>query len=123
MIDWCWVVEDLIVDVVIELIGGIGVVKEVVMFVFFYGKQVIIVNKDLVVMVGIEFDWLVELYGGVLIYEVVVVGGILIICMINEGLVFDWICWVSGIFNGISNYIFIVIDQEGFFFDVVLKEV
>lgn len=114
--------EDPTVDVVIELIGGIGVAKEAVTSALLHGKQVITANKDLVATAGTELDRLAELYGGALTYEAAVAGGIPIIRTINEGLAPDRIRRVSGILNGTSNYILTAIDQEGLSFDAALKE-
>lgn len=120
--DWRRAAEDPTVDVVIELIGGIGVAKEAVTSALLHGKQVITANKDLVATAGTELDRLAELYGGALTYEAAVAGGIPIIRTINEGLAPDRIRRVSGILNGTSNYILTAIDQEGLSFDAALKE-
>lgn len=120
--DWRRAVEDPTVDVVIELISGIGVAKEAVTSALLHGKQVITANKDLVATAGTELDRLAELYGGALTYEAAVAGGIPIIRTINEGLAPDRIRRVSGILNGTSNYILTAIDQEGLSFDAALKE-
>lgn len=94
--DWRRAVEDPTVDVVIELIGGIGVAKEAVTSALLHGKQVITANKDLVATAGTELDRLAELYGGALTYEAAVAGGIPIIRTINEGLAPDRIRRVTG---------------------------
>lgn len=84
--------------------GMVVIVKKVIVVVFNQGKVVVIVNKDLIVMVGFELVVLVKKQGCDLFYEVSVVGGILILWILIDSYVMDNVQVVSGIINGMVNY-------------------
>lgn len=110
------------IDVVVELIGGYILVYELVFKVIENGKYVVIVNKVLIVVYGNEIFVKVCEKGVIVVFEVVVVGGILVIKVICEGLLVNCINWLVGIINGIGNFIFSEMCEKGcIFFDVFVE--
>lgn len=120
-------VEDVLynveIDVVIEVMGGVEEIRDYILIVFCNKKYVVMVNKDLMVVYGLELLIVVFENNCDLFYEVSVVGGILIFCGLVDGLVFDCIMKMMGIVNGIINFILMKMIKEGSVYDEVLKEV
>lgn len=115
------VVEDPSVDVVIELIGGVGIARELVTRALELGKPVVTANKKLLAEFGEQLFGLAASRGTALAFEASVAGGIPIIKALREGLVANHIGEVYGILNGTCNYILTRMEREGLAFDAVLK--
>ncbi len=115
------VVEDPKVDVIVELIGGVGIAKELVTRALELGKPVVTANKKMLAEHGAELFGLAARKSATLAFEASVAGGIPIIKALREGLVANHIEEVYGILNGTCNYILTRMEREGLPFDEVLK--
>jgi homoserine dehydrogenase len=116
------VVNDPNVDIVVELIGGYGVAKELVLKAIANGKHVVTANKALLAVHGTEIFAAAQKKGVMVAFEAAVAGGIPIIKAVREGLSANRIQWVAGIINGTTNFILSEMRDKGLAFDVVLKE-
>ncbi|MFA5372062.1 MAG: homoserine dehydrogenase [Sideroxydans sp.] len=116
------VVADPEVDIVIELIGGYGVAKELVLKAISNGKHVVTANKALLATHGNEIFKAAQDKGVMVAFEAAVAGGIPIIKAVREGLTANRIEWIAGIINGTTNFILSEMRDKGLPFDVVLKE-
>ncbi len=116
------VVSDPEVDIVIELIGGYGVAKELVMKAIANGKHVVTANKALLATHGNEIFKAAQDKGVMVAFEAAVAGGIPIIKAVREGLTANRIEWIAGIINGTTNFILSEMRDKGLSFDTVLKE-
>nr|SPS05093.1 Homoserine dehydrogenase [Candidatus Nitrotoga fabula] len=116
------VVNDPEVDVVIELIGGYGVARELVLKAIANGKHVVTANKALLAMHGNEIFAEAQKKGVMVAFEAAVAGGIPIIKAVREGLSANRIEWIAGIINGTTNFILSEMREKGLSFDSVLKE-
>lgn len=116
------VVNDPEVDVVIELIGGYGAARELVLKAIANGKHVVTANKALLAMHGNEIFAEAQKKGVMVAFEAAVAGGIPIIKAIREGLSANRIEWIAGIINGTTNFILSEMREKGLSFDSVLKE-
>jgi homoserine dehydrogenase len=116
------VVSDPEVDIVIELIGGYGVAKELVLKAIANGKHVVTANKALLAMHGNEIFKAAQDKGVMVAFEAAVAGGIPIIKAVREGLTANRIEWIAGIINGTTNFILSEMRDKGLSFDTVLKE-
>jgi len=116
------VVSDPEVDIVIELIGGYGVAKELVMQAIANGKHVVTANKALLATHGNEIFKAAQDKGVMVAFEAAVAGGIPIVKAVREGLTANRIEWIAGIINGTTNFILSEMRDKGLSFDVVLKE-
>ena len=110
------------IDIVVELIGGYGVAKEVVLKAIEAGKHVVTANKALLAVHGKEIFTAAQRQGVVLAFEAAVAGGIPIIKALREGLTANRIEWVAGIINGTTNFILSEMRDKGLSFAEVLKE-
>jgi len=110
------------IDVVIELIGGYGIAKELVMAAITKGKHVVTANKALIAVHGNEIFAAAKKYGVIVAFEAAVAGGIPIIKALREGLTANRIEWVAGIINGTTNFILSEMRDKGSSFEDVLKE-
>ncbi|MCE1180749.1 MAG: homoserine dehydrogenase [Rhodocyclales bacterium] len=115
-------VNDPEIDVIIELIGGYGVAKEVVMQAIANGKHVVTANKALLAVHGTEIFTAAQAKGVMVAFEAAVAGGIPIIKALREGLTANRIEWAAGIINGTTNFILSEMRDKGLSFDTVLKE-
>ena len=115
-------VNDPEIDVIIELIGGYGVAKEVVMQAIANGKHVVTANKALLAVHGTEIFTAAQAKGVMVAFEAAVAGGIPIIKALREGLTANRIDWAAGIINGTTNFILSEMRDKGLSFDTVLKE-
>ena len=120
--DWREVVNDPTICVVIELIGGTGLAKEIVLASLKLGKPVITANKALISAHGEELFAAAKSNGTNLYYEASVAGGIPIIKTIREALVGNRFTHLYGIVNGTCNYILTRMKQEGAEFADVLAD-
>ena len=116
------VVTDPEVDIVIELIGGYGVAKELVLKAIANGKHVVTANKALLAVHGNEIFKAAQDKGVMVAFEAAVAGGIPIIKALREGLTANRIEWIAGIINGTTNFILSEMRDKGSSFDSVLKE-
>ena len=110
------------IDVVIELIGGYGIARELVMQAIANGKHVVTANKALLAKHGTEIFKAAEEQGVIVAFEAAVAGGIPIIKALREGLTANRIQWVAGIINGTTNFILSEMRDKGLDFATVLKE-
>ncbi|HLP96964.1 MAG TPA: homoserine dehydrogenase [Sideroxyarcus sp.] len=116
------VVSDPEVDIVVELIGGYGVAKELVLKAIANGKHVVTANKALLATSGNEIFKAAQDKGVMVAFEAAVAGGIPIIKALREGLTANRIEWIAGIINGTTNFILSEMRDKGLSFDTVLKE-
>ncbi|MDP2825589.1 MAG: homoserine dehydrogenase [Sulfuritalea sp.] len=116
------VVTDPEIDIVVELIGGCGIAKELVLQAIANGKHVVTANKALLAMHGNEIFAAAHDKGVMVAFEAAVAGGIPIIKALREGLTANRIQWIAGIINGTTNFILSEMRDKGLPFDVVLKE-
>ena len=116
------VVADPEVDIVVELIGGYGVAKELVLKAIENGKHVVTANKALLALHGNEIFAAAQQQGVMVAFEAAVAGGIPIIKALREGLTANRIEWIAGIINGTTNFILSEMRDKGLPFETVLKE-
>ena len=110
------------IDIVIELIGGYGIARQLVMEAIEAGKHVVTANKALLAVHGTEIFAAAHRRGVMVAFEAAVAGGIPIIKALREGLTANRIQWLAGIINGTTNFILSEMRDKGLDFDVVLKE-
>ena len=116
------VVNDPAIDIVIELIGGTGIARELVLKAIANGKHVVTANKALLATHGNEIFAAAQKKGVMVAFEGAVAGGIPIIKALREGLTANRIEWIAGIINGTSNFILSEMRDKGLAFDTVLRE-
>ena len=116
------VIRDPSIDIVVELIGGCGIAKALVLEAIAAGKHVVTANKALLAVHGTEIFEAARERGVVVAFEAAVAGGIPIIKALREGLTANRILWVAGIINGTTNFILSEMRAKGLDFGVVLKE-
>ena len=110
------------IDIVIELIGGYGIAKTLVLEAIAAGKHVVTANKALLAVHGTEIFAAASSKGVMVAFEAAVAGGIPIIKALREGLTANRIQWIAGIINGTTNFILSEMRDKGLDFGVVLKE-
>ena len=116
------VIADPGIDIVIELIGGYGVARTLVMEAIAAGKHVVTANKALLAVHGTEIFEAAHRRGVMVGFEAAVAGGIPIIKALREGLTANRIEWIAGIINGTTNFILSEMRDKGLDFDVALKD-
>ena len=116
------VVNDPDIDIIVELIGGTTVAKDLVLLAIANGKHVVTANKALLAVHGNEIFAAAQKQGVMVAFEAAVAGGIPIIKAVREGLAANRIEWIAGIINGTTNFILSEMRDKGLDFDVVLKE-
>ncbi|WP_137938423.1 homoserine dehydrogenase [Chitinivorax sp. B] len=110
------------IDIVVELIGGTGIAKDMVLKAIDNGKHVVTANKKLLAEYGNEIFARAQEKGVTVAFEAAVAGGIPIIKALREGLTANRIEWIAGIINGTSNFILTEMREKGADFADVLKE-
>jgi len=110
------------IDIVVELIGGCGVARELVLEAIAAGKHVVTANKALLAVHGTEIFAAAREKGVMVAFEAAVAGGIPIIKALREGLTANRIEWLAGIINGTTNFILSEMRSKGLDFATVLKE-
>ena len=110
------------IHIVVELIGGTGISKDLVVEALKNNKHVVTANKALIAMYGEELVDLAIKHNVNLSYEAAVAGGIPIIKAIREGLTANKIEWIAGILNGTTNYILTEMKENNLTFEVALKQ-
>ena len=110
------------IDIVVELIGGTGIAKDLILKAIKNGKHVVTANKSLVAQHGNEIFEAAQKQDVMVAFEAAVGGGIPIIKSLREGLTANRIEWIAGIINGTSNFILSEMRDKGSSFADVLKE-
>ena len=110
------------IDIVVELIGGTGVAKDLILKAIANGKHVVTANKSLLAQHGNEIFAAAQKKDVMVAFEGAVGGGIPIIKSLREGLTANRIEWIAGIINGTSNFILSEMRDKGSSFADVLKE-
>lgn len=110
------------IDIVVELIGGQTLARELIMEAIANGKHVVTANKALLAEHGNEIFAAAHAKGVMVAFEAAVAGGIPIIKAIREGLTANRIQWLAGIINGTTNFILSEMRTRGLPFDQVLGE-
>jgi homoserine dehydrogenase len=116
------IINDPDIDIVLELIGGAGIVKDYVLQAIANGKHVVTANKSLIALHGNEIFAKASEQGVIVAFEAAVAGGIPIIKAIREGLSGNQIEWLAGIINGTGNFILTEMRDKGRDFADVLAE-
>jgi homoserine dehydrogenase len=110
------------VEIVVELIGGTTVAKQLVLEAIRHGKHVVTANKALLARHGNEIFAAAQQKGVMVAFEAAVAGGVPIIKALREGLSANRIEWIAGIINGTSNFILSEMRDKGIAFDEALKD-
>ncbi len=110
------------IDIVVELIGGTTIAKQLVLSAIENGKHVVTANKALLAHYGNEIFAAAQKKGVIVAFEAAVAGGIPIIKALREGLTANRIEWIAGIINGTSNYILSEMREKGVSFEDALKD-
>ena len=110
------------IDIIVELIGGCGLARELVLEAIAAGKHVVTANKALLAVHGTEIFAAAREKGVMVAFEAAVAGGIPIIKALREGLTANRIEWLAGIINGTTNFILSEMRSKGLDFATVLKE-
>ncbi|MCW5637650.1 MAG: homoserine dehydrogenase [Rubrivivax sp.] len=116
------VIAEPAIDIVVELIGGCGIAKTLVLEAIAAGKHVVTANKALLAVHGNEIFAAARAKGVMVAFEAAVAGGIPIIKALREGLTANRIEWIAGIINGTTNFILSEMRDKGLSFEAVLKE-
>jgi homoserine dehydrogenase len=120
--DMAGLVADPEVDIVVELIGGTTLARELVLTAIENGKHVVTANKALLALHGNEIFALASKKGVMVAFEAAVAGGIPIIKAIREGLTANRIQWLAGIINGTTNFILSQMREHGLPYETVLAQ-
>ena len=116
------VIADPEIGIVIELIGGYGIARELMMEAIAAGKHVVTANKALLAKHGTEIFEAARAKGVMVAFEAAVAGGIPIIKALREGLTANRIEWIAGIINGTTNFILSEMRDKGLEFAEALAE-
>jgi homoserine dehydrogenase len=116
------IINDPQIEIVVELIGGTGIARELVMKAIENGKHVVTANKALIALHGNELFAKAQEKGVTISFEAAVAGGIPIIKSMREGLAGNRIEWLAGIINGTGNFILTEMRDKGRDFAEVLTE-
>jgi len=115
-------IADPAIDIVVELIGGTGIAKVLVLQAIAAGKHVVTANKALLAVHGSEIFEAARERGVMVAFEAAVAGGIPIIKALREGLTANRIEWIAGIINGTTNFILSEMRAKGMDFGVALEQ-
>ncbi len=110
------------IQIIVELVGGVGIAKNIVLQAIENGKHVVTANKALLAKFGEEIFAAAHKKGVMVAFEAAVAGGIPIIKALREGLTANRIEWAAGIINGTTNFILSEMRDKGLPFADVLKE-
>jgi homoserine dehydrogenase len=116
------VVNDPEVDIVVELLGGTTIARDITLQAIANGKHIVTANKALIAKYGNEIFMAAQEKGVIVAFEAAVGGGIPIIKTMREGLAANKIEWLTGIINGTSNFILTEMRDKGIEFTNVLAE-
>ena len=120
--DWHNIINDPEIQIVVELMGGTGLAKEIILEALSRGKSVVTANKALLAAYGEEIFSAAEKNQVGLYYEASVAGGIPILRSIKEAFVCNRFLRICGIVNGTCNYILTQMNENQSDFETVLKE-
>ncbi len=110
------------IDIVVELIGGQTIAKDLILEAIAHGKHVVTANKALLANHGTEIFAVARAKGAIVAFEAAVAGGIPIIKALREGLTANRITWIAGIINGTANFILSEMREKGLSFAQVLEQ-
>ena len=110
------------VDIVVELIGGTRIARDLVLEAIANGKHVVTANKALLATHGNRIFAAAQKKGVMVAFEAAVAGGIPIIKALREGLSANRIEWIAGIINGTSNFILSEMRDKGLAFEAALED-
>jgi homoserine dehydrogenase len=110
------------IDIVVELIGGTRVAKDLVLEAIASGKHVVTANKALLATHGNRIFKAAQKKGVMVAFEAAVAGGVPIIKALREGLSANRIEWIAGIINGTSNFILSEMRDKGLSFEAALAD-
>lgn len=110
------------IDVIVELMGGTEIARDVVMQAIDNGKHVVSANKALIAIHGNEIFSAAHKKNIIVAFEAAVAGGIPVIKAIREGLAANRIEWLAGIINGTGNFILTAMESQQCDFNEVLKQ-
>jgi len=110
------------IEIVVELIGGTTIAKELVLEAIRHGKHVVTANKALLATHGNEIFAAAQKKGVMVAFEASVAGGVPIIKALREGLAANRIEWIAGIINGTSNFILSEMRDKGIAFEQALQD-
>jgi homoserine dehydrogenase len=110
------------IEIVVELIGGYTIAKDLVLEAIRHGKHVVTANKALLATHGNEIFAAAQKKGVMVAFEASVAGGVPIIKALREGLAANRIEWIAGIINGTSNFILSEMRDKGIAFAEALKD-
>src|SRR5262245_41541942 len=110
------------VEIVVELVGGYTVARDLVLEAIAHGKHVVTANKALLATHGNEIFAAAQKKGVMVAFEAAVAGGVPIIKALREGLSANRIEWIAGIINGTSNFILSEMRDKGIAFAEALKD-
>ena len=110
------------IDIVVELIGGTTIAKDLILKAIENGKHVVTANKALLAHHGNEIFLAAQKRGVMVAFEAAVAGGVPIIKALREGLTANRIEWIAGIINGTSNFILSEMREKGASFGDVLAQ-
>ena len=116
------IINDPEIDIILELIGGTTLAKDLVLQAIENGKHIVTANKALIALYGNEIFAKASEKGVMVLFEAAVAGGIPIIKAIREGLSGNQIEWLAGIINGTGNFILTEMRDKGRDFSDVLAE-
>ncbi len=120
--DYTDIINDPEVDIVIELIGGTGIAKQVILDALNAGKHVVTANKAVMASAGEEILGLAHEKQLEVAFEASVGGGIPIIQPLKHALIANEVSSIMGIVNGTTNYMLTRMEQDGLSYDEALKE-
>jgi homoserine dehydrogenase len=116
------VIQNPVIDIVVETIGGCGIARTLVLEAIAAGKHVVTANKALLAVHGTEIFAAARAKGVMVAFEAAVAGGVPIIKALREGLTANRIEWIAGIINGTTNFILSEMRSKGLDFGTVLKQ-
>jgi len=115
------ILEDSEIKLVVELIGGETLAKDIIIEAFKSKKSVVTANKALIAKHGVELFQIAKENGVSFLFEAAVGGGIPIVTPLMESLVANTVTEIKGIMNGTSNYILTKMKEENLSFDEALS--
>ena len=119
--DYKKILNDPEIKIVVELIGGETIAKQIILEAFQAKKSVVTANKALIAKYGVELFQLAKENGVSFLFEAAVGGGIPIVTPLMESLVANTVTEIRGIMNGTSNYILTKMKEDNLSFDEALK--
>ena len=119
--DYKKILNDPEIKIIVELIGGETVAKQIIIEAFEAKKSVVTANKALIAKYGVELFQRAKQNGVSFLFEAAVGGGIPIVTPLMESLVANTVTEIRGIMNGTSNYILTKMKEDNLSFDEALK--